>query len=77
MRGGGIATASANAFGGAPPERGNAQDRGKVFTLLTMLMANNLSVYKTVYTFFKVFTSLIINNLSVYTLYCPGEITQF
>jgi hypothetical protein len=34
-----------------------------------MLITNNLSVYKTPYTFFKVFTSLVINDLSVYTLY--------
>ena len=51
----------------------NAHDRRKVFTLLTMLIANNLNVYKTVYTFFEVFTSLIINNLSVYTLYSIEE----
>ena len=31
-----------------------------------MLMAKDLSVYKTVYKFRKVFTPLIINNLSVY-----------
>jgi hypothetical protein len=43
--------------------------RVKVFTLLTTLIANDLSVYKTVYTFLKVFTSLITNDLSVYTLY--------
>jgi hypothetical protein len=40
--------------------------RGKVFTLLTLFITNNLSVYKTVYTFKKVFTSLEINDLSVY-----------
>lgn len=39
---------------------------GKVFTLLTMLIANNLNPYKTPYKFFEVFTSFIINNLSVY-----------
>jgi hypothetical protein len=42
------------------------RNRGKVLTLLTMLITNDLSVYKTVYTFFKVFTSLVINDLSVY-----------
>jgi hypothetical protein len=39
---------------------------GKVFTLLTVLITNNLSVYKTVYKFLKVFTPLIANDLSVY-----------
>jgi len=47
----------------------NARVRGKVFTLITMLIINNLSVYKTVYTFFEEFTSLNGNDLSVYTLY--------
>ena len=34
----------------------------------TVLITNNLNVYKKVYKFLKVSTSLIANNLSVYTL---------
>jgi len=41
--------------------------RGKVSTVSTLLMINNLSVYKSPYIFSKVSTSLGINNLSVYT----------
>ena len=42
--------------------------RGKVFTKSTLLIINNLSVYKSPYIFSKVFTSLIANNLSVYII---------
>ena len=38
----------------------------KVFTLFTLLIANSLSVCKTVYKFLKVFTYLVANDLSVY-----------
>jgi hypothetical protein len=40
----------------------------KVSTVSTLLIINNLSVYKTPYIFCEVFTSLVINNLSVYTI---------
>ncbi len=36
--------------------------RGKPLTLLTSLVINNLSPYKTPYIFFKVLTSLILND---------------
>jgi hypothetical protein len=41
--------------------------RGKVATLATVLITNNLSGYTTGYKFFKVATSLIANDLSGYT----------
>jgi len=41
--------------------------RGKVSTVSTLLIINNLSVYKSPYIFSKVSTSLGINDLSVYT----------
>ena len=40
--------------------------RGKVFTVFTLLIINNLSVYTTPYIFCKWFTSLAVNDLSVY-----------
>ena len=40
--------------------------RGKVSTMSTLLITNNLSVYKNVYKKFKVSTSLLANGLSVY-----------
>jgi hypothetical protein len=40
--------------------------RGKVATLATVLITNNLSGYSTGYKFFKVATSLIANDLSGY-----------
>ena len=40
----------------------------------TVLITNNLNVYKKVYKFLKVSTSLIANNLSVYTLYSIWEV---
>ena len=44
----------------------NACIRGKVSTRSTILITNNLSVYKKVYKNFEVSTSLVINDLSVY-----------
>jgi len=40
----------------------NVYDRGKVSTVSTLLIINNLSVYTKVYKFFKVSTSLIIKD---------------
>jgi hypothetical protein len=40
--------------------------RGKVFTALTLLIINHLSVYTTPYIFCNVLTSLEVNDLSVY-----------
>ncbi len=42
--------------------------RGKVLTLFTSLVINNLSAYKTPYTFLKVFTPLRFNNVNAYTI---------
>jgi hypothetical protein len=54
--------------------------RGKVLTLLTLLIINNLTPYTTPYIFWKILTSLEGNDLSPYTNvkaavrsgYCPG-----
>ena len=40
----------------------------KVLTLLTVLIFNGLSPYKTPYNFWKVLTSLMANDLSPYTI---------
>ena len=40
--------------------------RGKVSTVSTLLIINNLSVYTSPYIFCKVSTSLLVNDLSVY-----------
>jgi hypothetical protein len=40
--------------------------RGKVSTVFTLLIINNLSVYTIPYIFLKVSTSLAVNYLSVY-----------
>jgi hypothetical protein len=40
--------------------------RGKVFTVFTLFIINNLSVYTKPYIFLKVLTSLAVNDLSVY-----------
>jgi hypothetical protein len=40
--------------------------RVKVSTMSTLLITNNLSVYKNVHKFLKVSTSLIANDLNVY-----------
>jgi hypothetical protein len=46
---------------------GRGAYRGKVATLATLLIINNLSGYKTGYTFGKVATSLAVKDLSGYT----------
>ena len=40
--------------------------RGKVFTVFTLFVINNLSVYTKPYVFGKGFTTLAVNDLSVY-----------
>ncbi|HUE36499.1 MAG TPA: hypothetical protein VMO20_03850 [Candidatus Acidoferrum sp.] len=40
--------------------------RGKVFTVFTVLINNNLSVHTSPYIFCRLFTSLAANGLSVY-----------
>jgi len=44
----------------------NGRICGKVSTMSTVLVTNNLNVYKTVYRILKVSTSLIANDLNVY-----------
>ena len=47
--------------------------RGKVSTVSTLLITNNLSVYTIPYIFGKVSTSLVINGLSVYINVIAGK----